>query len=99
MSPSPSSPLIAVVGATGQQGGSVARTFLSHNYRVRAITRNPSSSSALALQDLGAEPARADLDDPASLRVAFDGADVIFGVTDFWQFVGDEGTRRAAEEK
>ncbi|KAK7753657.1 hypothetical protein SLS62_004279 [Diatrype stigma] len=76
---------IAVVGATGTQGSSVARTFapLPH-WHVRCLTRTPSSPKAQALAALGCEVVAADLGDVASLRRAFDGAHAIFLNTDFW---------------
>lgn len=77
--------LIVVIGATGGQGGSVVNTFLNEpNWRVRGITRNSSSPKAEALKDRGVEVVQADLDDPASLVPAFEGANAIFLVSDFW---------------
>jgi uncharacterized protein YbjT (DUF2867 family) len=72
---------IAVVGATGQQGGAVARALLSKGHQVRALTRNTDSPSAGILSNLGAKIVKADLDDRASLVEAFRGADGVFGVT------------------
>ncbi len=69
--------IIAVVGATGQQGGGLARAILSDSngeFVARAITRNPESDNAKALAAQGAEVVKADLDDPASVEQAFDGA-------------------------
>ncbi|KAJ2317298.1 hypothetical protein IWW52_003201 [Coemansia sp. RSA 2704] len=80
------SKLVAIVGATGFQGGSVLKTLYgSGNYKLRAITRDPSSdkAQALAKQYPGIELVRANLDDFDSLRQAFDGADTVFGMTDF----------------
>ncbi|KAJ6157605.1 hypothetical protein N7470_005197 [Penicillium chermesinum] len=78
--------IIAVVGATGTQGSSVARTFLSlSNWHVRALTRNPTSDKSTELKSLGAEVVQADLDDKGSLEAAFAGAHAIFLNTDFWQ--------------
>ncbi|TDZ22930.1 NmrA-like family domain-containing protein 1 [Colletotrichum orbiculare MAFF 240422] len=76
---------IAVVGATGNQGGSVARRFLAAGYRVRAITRDPSSPAASRLRALGATPVQADLEDVDALAGAFRGANVIFSVTNYWE--------------
>ncbi|XP_070537144.1 nmrA-like family domain-containing protein 1 [Ptychodera flava] len=74
--------VIAVVGATGLQGGSVARAFLKESkYKVRAITRNPISEKAAALKKLGAEVVKADLDDMTSLVTAFDGCYGLFATT------------------
>ena len=62
---------IAVVGATGRQGGQVVRHLLNQGWRVRALTRKPEGKKALALQTLGAEVWQADLEDRASLEAAF----------------------------
>lgn len=78
--------LVVVVGATGNQGGSVARRFLQDpRYAVRGLTRNPASPAAQELAALGAEMVAADLDDAASLEAAFAGANVIFSVTNYWE--------------
>jgi NAD(P)-dependent dehydrogenase (short-subunit alcohol dehydrogenase family) len=79
------SKLIVILGATGNQGGSVAEAFLSEpGWKVRALTRNTSSAKAQALSSKGAEVVQADLDDPSSLNAAFEGAHAIFAVSDFW---------------
>jgi len=75
---------IVVIGATGNQGSSVARTFLAlPDWHVRCVTRNPCSAAAKDLVLLGASVVRADLSDIDSLRSAFDGAHSIFLNTDF----------------
>ncbi|KAF4455716.1 hypothetical protein F53441_2011 [Fusarium austroafricanum] len=80
-----SSKLIVILGATGNQGGSVAQAFLSEpGWKVRALTRNTTSSRAQALTTKGAEVTQADLDDPSTLTAAFEGAYAIFAVSDFW---------------
>jgi uncharacterized protein YbjT (DUF2867 family) len=77
--------IVAVVGATGTQGSSVARTFLNlPNWSVRCLTRDPTSDKATELSDLGAEIVKADLEDKESLRQAFNGVHAIFLNTDFW---------------
>ncbi|KAI9065076.1 NAD-P-binding protein [Trametes sanguinea] len=78
--------LIAVCGATGNQGGSVARLLLQHQdkYRVRALTRNPQSPAAQKLADLGAEVVKADLSVPSDLNEALRGCWGVFGVTNFY---------------
>ncbi|MCE0536483.1 NmrA/HSCARG family protein [Kineosporia rhizophila] len=79
--------IIAVVGATGAQGGGLARAVLEAPdgpFVLRAITRNPSSAKARALADAGAEVVAADLGDEASLRAAFEGAYGAFVVTNYW---------------
>ncbi len=91
--------IIAVMGATGAQGGGLARAILGDRngeFSVRAVTRDPQSDKAKALAAQGAEVARADLDDPASLRAAFMGAYGAFCVTNFWEhFSGKKETQQA----
>lgn len=85
--------IIAVVGATGAQGGSVARAILndkSGEFSVRALTRNVNSDKAKALTDMGAEVVKADLDDYESLKKAFEGAYGVFGITNFWEHYSPE---------
>lgn len=80
-------PLLVVLGATGNQGGSVIKHFLNQSpatYRLRGLTRNASAASAQALTAEGVEMVAADVDDLSSLQRAFEGADAIFAVTDFW---------------
>jgi len=79
---------IAVVGATGAQGGGLARAILSDadgGFSVRALTRRPESEPAMALAEKGAKIVPADLDDVESLRQAFDGCWGAFCVTNFWE--------------
>jgi hypothetical protein len=77
---------IVVVGATGNQGSSVAHTFLElTNWNVRCLTRNPSSDASKALSNLGAEVVQGDLSDASSLSKAFVNANAIFVNTDFWE--------------
>ena len=85
--------LIAIVGATGGQGGGLARAILADptgGFAVRALTRDPSSEKATALAAHGAEVVRADIDDEASVRSAFDGAYGAFCVTNFWEHFSGE---------
>ena len=80
---------IAVVGATGQQGGGLARAILDdpeQRFALRALTRNPDSAAARALAARGAEVVSADLDDEASLTKAFEGAYGAYLVTAFWEY-------------
>ena len=71
---------IAVIGASGQQGGAVVRALQADGkFKVRALTRDPARRP-----DLAEEVAAADLNRPDSLRAAFDGAYGVFLVTDFW---------------
>jgi uncharacterized protein YbjT (DUF2867 family) len=85
--------IIAVVGATGAQGGGVARAILADKggpFAVRALTRDPKSDKAKALAAAGAEVVVADVDDPTALRRAFDGAYGAFCVTFFWHHFSPE---------
>src|SRR5512145_3194604 len=80
--------IITVFGATGAQGGGLARAILSdpaRRFRLRAVTRKPSSPAALALAAAGAEIVATDLDDPASVRRAIESAHGAFYVTNFWE--------------
>jgi len=80
--------IIAIVGATGAQGGGVARAILadrSGGFTLRALTRHVDSEKARALAAAGAEVVAADLDDEASLVRALDGAHGAFFVTNFWE--------------
>ncbi|WP_020390268.1 NmrA/HSCARG family protein [Kribbella catacumbae] len=94
--------LIAVVGATGSQGGGLVQAILAdagQRFAVRALTRNARSEKSLALVAAGAEVVEADLDDEASLRKAFDGADGAFVVTNYWveRTRAEEAARTRAE--
>jgi uncharacterized protein YbjT (DUF2867 family) len=85
--------IIAVVGATGAQGGGLVRAILDdpeRRFRVRAVTRNPDGDKARALAAAGAEVVAADLDDAASLARAFEGAWGAFCVTNFWEHFSPE---------
>lgn len=77
--------LILVTGATGQQGGATARELLAAGHKVRAMTRNPSSSVALAFAARGAEVVPGNLDDDASLGAALKGAWGVFAVQNTWE--------------
>jgi len=80
--------VIAVVGATGAQGGGLVGAILDdpdQRFGVRALTRNPDSDKARALAESGAEVVAADLDDVDSVRKAFDGVYGAFCVTNFWE--------------
>lgn len=71
---------IVVTGATGRQGGAVARHLLRDGWHVRAMTRSPQSKQAQALAALGAEVVQGDMDDPTSLRPIFTGAYGVYSV-------------------
>ena len=72
---------ILVTGAKGLQGGAVARHLLKLGKpEVRCLTRRPDSEAAKAFKQLGADMVKADLDDPASLKLALRGCTGVFGV-------------------
>lgn len=83
--PEAPSRVILVTGATGTQGGAVARELLSRGYAVRGLTRNPDSERAQALKDAGAVLVQGDFSNPESLASAMDGAYGVFAMTDFWE--------------
>jgi uncharacterized protein YbjT (DUF2867 family) len=85
--------IIAVMGATGAQGGGVVRAILrdkAGGFAARAITRNPGSEKAKALAAAGAEVVAADASDSKSLERAFAGAYGAFCVTFFWEHFSPE---------
>ncbi len=82
--------LIAVIGATGHQGGAVVRALQdSGQFKIRALTRNPGKHRELAEQVV-----KADLDRPETLDAAFEGARGVFLVTNFWE----EGTTSVSRQ-
>ena len=84
--------LIAVIGATGHQGGAVVRALqASGQFKVRALTRNPAKHPQLA-----DEVVLADLDRPETLKAAFAGAHEVFLVTNAWEPGSDEGKQARA---
>jgi hypothetical protein len=94
----PSSKLIVIIGATGNQGGSVANVFLSEpGWKVRALTRNNLSTKAQALAARGAEIVQADINTPATLSTAFEGANAIFAVSDYWGSFNDPANKDNAQ--
>ncbi len=85
--------VIAVLGATGAQGSGLVRAIMEDangEFTARALTRNPDSDKARALAALGAEVVAADVDDPQSLRAAFDGAYGAYCVTFFWEHMSPQ---------
>lgn len=71
---------VVVLGATGQQGGSVAAALRADGWNVRAVVRDVSNHRARPLSAAGVETVRGDLSDPESLRAAFSGAHGVFSV-------------------
>jgi uncharacterized protein YbjT (DUF2867 family) len=97
----PEKKIIAVIGATGAQGGGLARAIAADReggFAARAITRKPDSEKARSLAALGIEVVQGDADDPPSLDRAFSGAYGAFCVTNYWEVlsVEREGAQAAA---
>ncbi|MGE0351935.1 MAG: NmrA/HSCARG family protein [Gemmatimonadales bacterium] len=92
--------IIAVIGATGAQGGGLVRAILADKqspFRVRAVTRDVKSDKAKSLAAQGAEVVTGDVDDEASLRRAFAGAYGAFCVTPFWAHMSPEKELQEAQ--
>ncbi|RGP74749.1 hypothetical protein FSPOR_1328 [Fusarium sporotrichioides] len=90
---------VVIIGATGLQGGSVAKFLAQYpdRYIVRGLTRNTSSPKAQELSKLGIEVQQADVDDSKSLQDAFRDAHIIYAMTDFWQHMS--GAKEEAQGK
>ena len=89
----PEKKIIAVVGATGAQGGGLVRAIQADkngSFAARAITRHPNSERAQALRAQGVEVVQADADDEASLERAFADAYGVFALTNFWEHFSPE---------
>jgi uncharacterized protein YbjT (DUF2867 family) len=85
--------IITVVGATGAQGGGLAKAILADKgseFSVRAVTRKPDGDAAKALAAAGAELVSADLDDVDSIKKAFDGAYGAFCLTNYWEHMSPD---------
>jgi uncharacterized protein YbjT (DUF2867 family) len=76
---------VLVTGATGKQGGAVARALLARGHQVRAMTRDAESDAAQRLAGRGATPVRADFRDRAGLVAAMQGTDAVFAMTTFME--------------
>jgi len=101
ISQEPSAPLAVLVGITGLQGGSVARALIESDkpYRIRGLTRDPSKPAAQAFAAQGVQIIGVSLtvDNAAGVRKAFEGADIIFTVTNFNEHMDKQ--REIAEGK
>ncbi|HKA91354.1 MAG TPA: NmrA/HSCARG family protein [Haliangiales bacterium] len=72
---------VLVTGATGKQGGAVARRLIERGHRVRALTRDPASPAAIALAGIGVDVAMGSLEDRGSIARALAGADALFAMS------------------
>jgi uncharacterized protein YbjT (DUF2867 family) len=92
--------IIAVVGSTGAQGGSLVEAILSDpngGFAARAITRDPTKDKAKAIAAKGGEVVQADLEDVESLKKAFAGAYGVYAVTNFWEHFSGEKEKAQAK--
>jgi uncharacterized protein YbjT (DUF2867 family) len=88
---------VLVSGATGNQGGAVARSLLARGFKVRALTRDPDKPAAKALAERGTEVVLGDLEDRASLDLALDGIHGVFSVQNYFE-AGYEGEVRQGKQ-
>ncbi len=84
---------VLVAGATGRQGGAIARGLLRDGHVVRGLTRNPGSPAARALDEIGASVVAGDLNEPDSLAAAVKGASTVVVVTTPYEEGADAETR------
>ncbi|HVY30332.1 MAG TPA: NmrA/HSCARG family protein [Polyangiaceae bacterium] len=77
--------VVLISGATGKQGGAVARSLAGKGFKLRGLTRKPGGDAAKELAALGVEIVQGDLDDAASLKSALAGAWGAFGVQNTWE--------------
>ncbi len=85
---------VLVTGATGNQGGVLARALLRRGHHVRALTRHPDSPAAVDLKRLGAEIVSGDFDDPDSLGQAARDVDTVFALSTPFEASADAETRQ-----
>lgn len=81
--------ILVVFGATGNQGGSVINSILNDSktaseFKLRAITRDPSKPNAQALVAKGVECVAADINSKDQIKSALQGAYAVFAVTNYW---------------
>lgn len=86
---------ILVTGATGNQGGAVARNLIARGHMVRALTRDPESEAALQIRDKGAEVVQGDFDRPDTVRKAANGTDTVFLMSTPYEHGPDGETEQA----
>jgi uncharacterized protein YbjT (DUF2867 family) len=90
--------VVVVFGATGAQGGSVARALAADSqFAVKAATRNPDSDKAKALKATGIETVKVDLDDAASVNAALQGAYGVFLITNYWEIFDKAREQKQAQ--
>lgn len=77
------SKIIFIAGATGKQGGAVARNLVRNGFSIKALTRNPASANAQKLKEINAEIIKGDLNDPDTYRHHLKGVQGVFCVLRF----------------
>lgn len=78
-------PLIVICGATGVQGGSIIKTLLeTKKYKIRGLTRNVDSETSKKLKKKGVEMVKCDLFNKNDIEKAFENADIVYAVTNYW---------------
>jgi uncharacterized protein YbjT (DUF2867 family) len=77
--------IVLITGATGQQGGALARSLSGKGFKLRGLTRKPEAEGAQKLRALGVEVVQGDLDDVGSLKAALQGVWGVFGVQNTWE--------------
>lgn len=87
---------ILVIGATGNQGGEVAKALLADGWTVHALTRNPQSAKARALENQGVHLVAGDMADRPMLTQAFKEVTAVFSVQNFWDLGLKEEVRLGA---
>lgn len=88
---------ILVTGATGRQGGAVARHLLDRGFHVLALTRDPAKAAARDLALRGADLILGDLNDPATLARSLEGVYGVFSVQNFWETGFDQEVRQGVD--
>jgi uncharacterized protein YbjT (DUF2867 family) len=89
----PDKKILAIVGATGAQGGGLAHAVLNDphsSFKVRAITRDVNSDKAKELKKMGADVVAGNIDEESSITKAFEGADLAYCVTFYWAHMSPE---------
>jgi uncharacterized protein YbjT (DUF2867 family) len=77
--------IIVILGITGNQGGSVAKSLILENkYHIRGLTRNVNSETSKKLKEKGIEMVKCDLSNKNEVEEAFRDCDIVFAVTNFW---------------
>lgn len=88
---------VLVTGSTGKQGGAAARALMKAGYKVRALTRNPSSPAAIGLRDAGAEVVAGDMLQEESLTKALKDVGIVFSMTTSFQSTHENEVKQGTD--